>query len=39
LSTRIPGARHRELDWAGHLPSMERPDELNPLLLTFLTRT
>ncbi len=39
LSTRIPGARHLELDWAGHLPGMERPDELNPLLLAFLTRT
>ena len=37
LSERIPGARHLELDWAGHLPSMEDPDALNPLLLVFLT--
>jgi pimeloyl-ACP methyl ester carboxylesterase len=36
LGERIPGARHLELDWAGHLPSMERPDELNRLLLLFL---
>jgi 3-oxoadipate enol-lactonase len=36
LAGRIPDARHLELDWAGHLPSMERPDELNPLLLVFL---
>lgn len=25
-----------ELDWAGHLPSLERPDRLNPILLDFL---
>jgi len=37
LSEQIRGARHLELDWAGHLPSMERPDELNPLLLVFLS--
>jgi 3-oxoadipate enol-lactonase len=36
LAGRIPGARHLELDWAGHLPSMERPDEINSLLLDFL---
>jgi pimeloyl-ACP methyl ester carboxylesterase len=38
LASRIPGARHVELDWAGHLPSLERPDLLNPLLLGFLAR-
>jgi 3-oxoadipate enol-lactonase len=38
LAKRITGARHVELDWAGHLPSLERPDELNPLLLDFLRR-
>lgn len=38
LAGQIPGARHLELDWAGHLPSMEDPDELNPLLLAFLAR-
>jgi pimeloyl-ACP methyl ester carboxylesterase len=25
-----------ELDWAGHLPSLERPDRINPLLIDFL---
>jgi pimeloyl-ACP methyl ester carboxylesterase len=25
-----------ELEWAGHLPSLERPELLNPLLLDFL---
>ena len=37
LAGRLPGARHVELDWAGHLPSMERPERVNPLLLDFLT--
>ena len=32
----IPGARHLELPWAGHLPSLERPSEVTPLLLGFL---
>ncbi|WP_433794353.1 alpha/beta fold hydrolase [Actinoplanes sp. CA-252034] len=32
----LPKARHVELDWAGHLPSLERPDEVNALLLEFL---
>jgi len=36
LADRISGARHVELDWAGHLPSLERPDAVNPLLLDFL---
>jgi 3-oxoadipate enol-lactonase len=36
LAGRIPGARRLELDWAGHLPSMERPDEINRVLLDFL---
>ncbi|MEV6348626.1 alpha/beta fold hydrolase [Actinoplanes sp. NPDC051851] len=36
LVTEIPGARHVELDWAGHLPSMERPDLINPLLVDAL---
>ncbi|MFI5937733.1 alpha/beta fold hydrolase [Actinoplanes sp. NPDC051494] len=34
LAARL-GARHVELD-AGHLPSMERPDEVNDLLVSFL---
>jgi len=36
LAKRIAGARHVELDWAGHLPSLERPGAVNPLLLDFL---
>lgn len=36
LTAEIPGARHIALDWAGHLPSLEDPAALNPLLLDFL---
>lgn len=36
LTAEIPGARHTALDWAGHLPSLEDPAALNPLLLDFL---
>ncbi len=36
LAATIPGARHVMLDWAGHLPSLEDPARLNPLLLEFL---
>lgn len=32
----VPGAEHRELPWAGHLPSLERPADTNRLLLDFL---
>ncbi len=32
LAERIPGARHHELPWAGHLPNLERPDEITELL-------
>ncbi|MEU9603186.1 alpha/beta hydrolase [Streptomyces sp. NPDC048057] len=32
----LPGARHRELSWAGHLPSLERPAEVTGLLVDFL---
>jgi pimeloyl-ACP methyl ester carboxylesterase len=39
LSKRIAGARHVELAWAGHLPSLERPEALNPLLIDFLAET
>ncbi|WP_433366023.1 alpha/beta fold hydrolase [Actinoplanes sp. CA-142083] len=31
-----PSATRVHLPWAGHLPSMERPDLLNPILLEFL---
>jgi len=39
LAGQLAGARHLELDWAGHLPSLERPDALNPVLLDFLRET
>ncbi|GIF44342.1 alpha/beta fold hydrolase [Actinoplanes xinjiangensis] len=32
----LPKAQHVELAWAGHLPSLERPEEINGLLLEFL---
>ena len=37
LAGRLPQARHVTLDWAGHLPSLERPDVINALLLAFLS--
>jgi len=36
LADGIPGARSETIDGAGHLPSLERPEELNRLLLDFL---
>ena len=36
LVAEIPGARLATIEGAGHLPSLERPDELNALLLEFL---
>ncbi|MFG2991497.1 alpha/beta fold hydrolase [Streptomyces sp. NPDC048257] len=39
LPTMVPGAEHVELPWAGHLPSLERPEETTRLMLEFLTRT
>jgi pimeloyl-ACP methyl ester carboxylesterase len=36
LVAEIPEARLATIDGAGHLPSLERPDELNRLLLDFL---
>ncbi|MGN9911523.1 alpha/beta fold hydrolase [Phytohabitans sp. LJ34] len=36
LAGRLPRARHVPLDWAGHLPSLERPDAFNALLVDFL---
>lgn len=36
LAQAIPGARHVHLDWAGHLPNLERPEEINRMLLSFL---
>jgi 3-oxoadipate enol-lactonase len=37
LAAELPGARHVDLPWAGHLPSIERPDEINPILIDFLS--
>lgn len=39
LSERLADARHLELPWAGHLPSLERPLETNALLLEFLAQS
>jgi 3-oxoadipate enol-lactonase len=36
LAAGIPGARLVTIEGAGHLPSLERPAELNELLLDFL---
>jgi pimeloyl-ACP methyl ester carboxylesterase len=36
LAGQLPQARHLELPWAGHLPSLERPDAINPILVDFL---
>lgn len=39
LARVIPAAEHRELAWAGHLPSLERPQEVSALLLDALAAT
>lgn len=39
LSKQLANARHLELEWAGHLPSLERPEALNPILIDFLNET
>ena len=36
LGEQIPGAETVELDWAGHLPALERPDAVIALLLDVL---
>lgn len=36
LTHTIPRARLVTLPWAGHLPSLERPDEINAVLAEFL---
>lgn len=37
LAAILPQARRVSLPWAGHLPTLERPQELTPLLVDFLT--
>jgi 3-oxoadipate enol-lactonase len=37
VAAEIPGAQLEVVEGAGHLPSLERPDELNRLLLGFLS--
>lgn len=36
VAARVPGAEHVVLDWAGHLPALERPDAVLGLLLDVL---
>ena len=36
LAALLPGARPVELPWAGHLPTLERPQELSAMLTAFL---
>ncbi|SHF79381.1 alpha/beta fold hydrolase [Streptoalloteichus hindustanus] len=36
LAERVPNARHVTLPWAGHLPSVERPEEVSALVVDFL---
>jgi 3-oxoadipate enol-lactonase len=36
LPERLADARHHEIPWAGHLPSLERPAAVTDLLLRFL---
>jgi pimeloyl-ACP methyl ester carboxylesterase len=39
LAALLPGARPVQLPWAGHLPTLERPQELSALLTAFLRDT
>lgn len=39
LAAEVPDVRRVELPWAGHLPTMERPEETTRLLLDFLDAT
>jgi pimeloyl-ACP methyl ester carboxylesterase len=38
-AVRMPAARYLHLPWAGHLPSLERPDDFTALLLAFAAGT
>lgn len=37
LADLLPDSQHIDLDWAGHLPALERPDEVSGLLVEYLT--
>ena len=39
LAATLPRARPVELPWAGHLPTLERPQELSAMLTAFLRET
>jgi 3-oxoadipate enol-lactonase len=39
LTALLPGARPVELPWAGHLPTLERPQELSAMLTAFFQDT
>ncbi|WP_426404104.1 alpha/beta fold hydrolase [Streptomyces sp. R-07] len=39
LGRLLPAARRVDLDWAGHLPALERPEETARLLVAFLAET
>jgi 3-oxoadipate enol-lactonase len=39
LAALLPGARPVDLPWAGHLPTLERPQELSAMLTAFLRET
>lgn len=36
LATLLPDARPVELEWAGHLPALERPEDTSALLIDYL---
>ncbi len=39
MPSRLAHARHVELDWAGHLPSLERPSPVTAMLIDFFRET
>ncbi|MGH3235801.1 MAG: alpha/beta fold hydrolase, partial [Streptosporangiaceae bacterium] len=39
LAALLPGARSVELSWAGHLPTLARPQELSGMLTAYLRDT
>jgi pimeloyl-ACP methyl ester carboxylesterase len=38
LAAEIPGAERAHIAGAGHLPSLERPDEFDRVVLAFLVK-